>query len=201
MQMVPDSVKLLSRWYSRRDEYLLLSMVVWNVVDGGRWNCCKQSRSGSFTVLFQLRAAVSVVETRWFADACNTLPCAIYHPLSPTPCQFTFFPCMYHKVRKPLHWVASLHWHFMFNNEPWIWNERHSQITTWLSVSFFYSYLPAVISAANIFKCKIKWSKSVLSTSALLLAVHHFALSKLTIFILACVGRVKHTCETLQGDT
>ena len=36
MRMVPDSVKLLFRGYSRRDESLLLSMVVWNVVDGGR---------------------------------------------------------------------------------------------------------------------------------------------------------------------
>lgn len=79
--------------------------------------------------------------------------------------------------------------------------KSRSQIATWLSVSFFHSYLQAVISAVNIFKCKMKWSKPVLSTSALLSAVLHFASAKLTIFILACVGRVMHTCKTLQGDS
>ena len=36
VQMVPDSVKRLSRGCSRRDESLLLSMVMLNVVDDGR---------------------------------------------------------------------------------------------------------------------------------------------------------------------
>lgn len=36
VQMVPDSVKRLSRGCSRRDESLLLSMVMSNVVDDGR---------------------------------------------------------------------------------------------------------------------------------------------------------------------
>ena len=88
VQMLPDSVKRLSRGCSRRDESLLLSMVMLNVVDDGRWNCCMQCCRGgwsSFTVLIHLRAAVSVVVTLWFSDACNTLPCAIYYPLTPPP--------------------------------------------------------------------------------------------------------------------
>lgn len=36
VQMLPDSVKRLSRGCSRRDESLLLSMVMLNVVDDGR---------------------------------------------------------------------------------------------------------------------------------------------------------------------
>ena len=36
MQMVSDAVKLLSRRCSRRNESLLLSMVMLNVVDDGR---------------------------------------------------------------------------------------------------------------------------------------------------------------------